>query len=94
MKELLVAEGRKRLGAADSLRFVSLLNRLPIRVVPRSSGEGLMEGLMTLARAYGLPSHDASCLHMAISHGIVSATRDEKLKAAAIKAKVAIRALK
>jgi predicted nucleic acid-binding protein len=49
---------------------------------------------MTLARKYSLSSYDASYLHMAISHGIALATRDEKLKAAAKRAKVAIWALK
>ena len=87
---LLVAERRKRLLPAESLRFVSLLNRLPIRVEQQPPGEGAMEGLLALARKYGLSSYDASYLHLAISHGIALATRDEKLKAAAKKAKVLI----
>jgi predicted nucleic acid-binding protein len=69
-------------------------NRLPIHVGPQPPAEGLLEGLMPLARKYGLSSYDASYLHLAIRHGIALATRDEKLRAAAKKAKVPIWALK
>jgi predicted nucleic acid-binding protein len=49
-----------------------------------------MGGLLPVARKYGLTSYGASYLHLAMRHGIPLATRDEKLKAAAKKAKVAL----
>jgi len=87
---LLAAERRNRLVEADSIRFISLLNRLPIRVEPLPPVESLMGGLLPVARKYGLSSYDASYLHLAMRHGLALATRDEKLKAAAKKAKVAL----
>jgi|OpeIllAssembly_1097287.scaffolds.fasta_scaffold27910_4 predicted nucleic acid-binding protein len=87
---LLAAERRKRICEEDSMQFIALLNRLPIRVGPQPLADGLMDELVPLARKYGLSSYDASYLHLAIRHGIALATRDEKLRAAAKKAKVPI----
>jgi predicted nucleic acid-binding protein len=85
---LLAAERRNRLVEADSIRFIFLLNRLPIRVEQLPPVEGLMGGLLPVARKYGLSSYDASYLHLAMRNGLALATRDEKLKSAAKKAKV------
>jgi predicted nucleic acid-binding protein len=49
-----------------------------------------MGGLLPVARKYGLSSYDASYLHLAMRQGLSLATRDEKLKTAAKKAKVAL----
>lgn len=87
---LLTAERRNRLAEADSIRFISLLNRLPIRVEPQPPAEELMGGLPPVARKYGLSSYDASYLHLAMRNGLALATRDGKLKVAAKKAKVAL----
>jgi predicted nucleic acid-binding protein len=87
---LLAAERRNRLAEADSIRFISLLNRLPIRVEPQPPAEELMGGLPSVARKYGLSSYDASYLHLAMQNGLALATCDGKLKAAAKKAKVAL----
>jgi predicted nucleic acid-binding protein len=91
---LLSAERRKRLTEADSLRFIALLNKLPIQVEPPPQAESLMTGIMPIARRYGLTSYDASCLHLAMRNGIALATLDEKLRAAARKAKVGLWELK
>jgi predicted nucleic acid-binding protein len=87
---LLTAERRNRLTEADSLRFISLLNQLPIQVEPPPRAESLMVGILPVARRYGLTSYDASYLHLAMRNGIALATLDEKLRAAAKKAKVAL----
>jgi predicted nucleic acid-binding protein len=87
---LLAAERRKRLTEADSLRFIALLNKLPIRVEPPPPAESLMAGILPIARRYGLTSCDASYLHLAMQNGIAVATLDETLGAAAKKAKVAL----
>jgi predicted nucleic acid-binding protein len=85
---LLAAERRKRLTEADSLRFITLLNQLPIRVELPSSTESLMIRILPMARKYGLSSYDASYLDLAMRNGLPLATLDKKLQAAATKAKV------
>lgn len=87
---LLAAERRNRLAESDSTRFISLLNLLPIRVVPQPPAEQLMGALPPVARKYGLSSYDAAYLHLAMANGLALATRDGKLKAAAKRAKVAL----
>jgi predicted nucleic acid-binding protein len=87
---LLAAERRNRLTEADSLRFVTLLNKLPIQVETPPPAESLLIGLMPIARQYGLTSYDASYLHLAMRNGLALATLDEKLRAAAKKAKIAL----
>ena len=87
---LLTAERRNRLTEADGLRFISLLNQLPIQVEPPPHAESLMVGILPIARHYGLTSYDASYLHLAMRNGIALATLDEKLRAAARKAKVVL----
>jgi predicted nucleic acid-binding protein len=91
---LLSAERRKRLTESDSLRFIALLNKLPIQVEPPPQSESLMTGILPIARRYGLTSYDASYLHLAMRNGIALATLDEKLRTAARKAKVGLWELK
>ena len=79
---LLVAERRKRIGAADSVRFATLLSRLPI-FVEQESLEGMMEGLLGLGRALNLSSYDASYLDLAMRKGVPLATLDKGLIKAA-----------
>jgi len=87
---LLTAERRGRLNEADSMRFIALLNQLPIQVEPPPPAESLMAGILPVSRQYGLTSYDASYLHLAMRNGIALATLDEKLMTAAKKAKVAL----
>ena len=87
---LLAAERRKRLTGANSLRFIALLNKLPIQVETPPPAESLMAGILPIAHQYGITSYDASYLHLAMQNGIALATLDETLRAAAKKAKVAL----
>lgn len=84
---LLVAERKGRLNEAQSTRFVSLLAVLPINV--DTSGPP-MTTLLALGRQHGLSSYDATYLALAERAGIAVATLDEKLRAAAHTAGVAL----
>lgn len=78
---LLVAERKKRLDEAGSVRFITLLSQLPI-VVEYERPEMMMD-LLALARANKLSSHDASYLHLSLRKGIPIATLDNRLMEAA-----------
>ena len=79
---LLVAERNKRLMHADSLRFVSLLNQLPI-IIDHDPPEKRMNDLLAIGMSTGLSSYDAAYLHLAIRHDCPLATLDKKLTEAA-----------
>jgi predicted nucleic acid-binding protein len=79
---LLVAERKKRLREADSVRFITLLSQLPIIVEYERTGR-MMYDLLTLARANGLSSYDASYLNLSMRKGIPIATMDNRLIEAA-----------
>jgi predicted nucleic acid-binding protein len=85
---LLSAERRNRLTEADGLRFIGLLNKLPIQVETPTQTESLMTAILSIARRYGLTSYDASYLYLAMRNGMALATLDQTLRAAARKAKV------
>lgn len=86
---LLVAERKKRLGKADSIRFLELLRELPLEVIQevpqRMTGE-----IMALAREQQLSSYDASYLDLAMCKGLPLATLDAALIKAAEKCGVAL----
>ena len=86
---LLVAERRKRIGEANSARFIELINELPIMVVPEPSGR-IMSEIIALAREHQLSSYDASYLDLAMRKGIPIATLDKNLLAAAKRIRVKI----
>lgn len=86
---LLVAERTKRLSEADSMRFLTLLNQLPI-TVEEGQSEEMMLRTLSLAREYGLSSYDASYLDLAMRRGLPIATFDKGLRAAAQKTQVPI----
>ncbi len=79
---LMVAERRKRLGKADSVRFLELLYELPIEFMQetpkRMTGE-----IVALAREQKLSTYDASYLDLAMRKGLPLATSDKALKKAA-----------
>lgn len=81
---LLVAERRKRLKPADSVRFLTLLSQLPI-VVENGRIENKMKDLLALGRSSRLSSYDASYLDLAMRNGCPIATLDKKLMEAARK---------
>ena len=86
---LLVAERTKRLSEADSMRFLTLLNQLPI-TVEEGQSEEIMLRTLSLAREYGLSSYGASYLDLAMRKGLPIATLDKGLRAAAQKTEVPI----
>ena len=86
---LLVAERTRRLRKADSDRFIELLSRLPISILPEPSGRALGE-ILILARRYRLSTYDASYLDLAMREGIPLATRDKALQKAARRCQVTL----
>ena len=86
---LLVAERKKRIGAADSTRFIALLAELPI-IVAAEPPERMLTEIFLLAREHNLPSYDAVYLDLAMRHGLPIATRDKKIRAAAKRSKVSV----
>jgi predicted nucleic acid-binding protein len=86
---LLIAERRKRLSEADSVRFMTLLSQLPI-IVEHERPERIMADLLALARANNLSSYDASYLDLSMRKGLPIATLDTRLIGAARMAKVPI----
>jgi predicted nucleic acid-binding protein len=86
---LLIAERRKRLSEADSVRFITLLSQLPI-IVEHERPERMMADLLALARANNLSSYDASCLDLSMRKGLPMATLDTRLIGAARMANVPI----
>jgi predicted nucleic acid-binding protein len=79
---LLVAERKKRLSKADSVRFITLLSQLPI-IIEHERPEGIMSDLLALARATNLSSYDASYLDLSMRKGLPIATLDTRLTDAA-----------
>jgi len=80
---LMVAERRKRIGKADSGRYVALLSQLPIKVEPTES-DRVFHDILSLARQYQLSSYDASYLELAIRKGLPIASLDKAIVRAAI----------
>jgi predicted nucleic acid-binding protein len=79
---LLVAERKKRLSKADSIRFITLLSELPI-IVEHERPERIMSDLLALVRATDLSSYDASYLDLSMRKGLPIATLDTRLISAA-----------
>lgn len=86
---LLVAERKKRIGEADSTRFIALLTELPL-IVDQESPERMIKEIFALARKHKLSSYDASYLDLAMRKGLPIATLDKSLLAAAKRSKVPI----
>jgi len=79
---LLVAERKKRLSQSESVRFITLLTKLPI-VVEHERQQRMMNHLLSLARTAHLSSYDASYLDLAMRQGLALASKDKGLIAAA-----------
>lgn len=80
---LLMAERRTRITPAERRQALILLGDLPVQIDPPSRERTWTETL-TLAQAHRLTAYDASCLDLAIRHGLPLATRDAALRGAAI----------
>lgn len=77
---LLQAEKRGRIAPADSVKVVSMFDRLPLE---SSELDPHPSHLLSVARTHQLTSYDASYLIAAEQHGCHLATRDKALTAAA-----------
>ena len=86
---LLVAERKKRLSAAASNKFISLLSELPI-IVDQEPPDRMIREIFSLARKYQLSTYDASYLDLAIKRELPIATLDDRLIAVAKKINVTI----
>jgi len=86
---LLVAERKKRLSEADSIRFIALLTELPI-IIEQESPERMIKEIFALARKHELSSYDASYLDLAMRKGLPIATLDNNLIDAAKRSQVPI----
>ena len=84
---LLVAERKKRIGEAAAVRFLSLLDGLPI-TVEQETPDRMLREIVALARKYELSTYDASYLDLAMRLGAPISTRDAALIKAAKKCKV------
>lgn len=84
---LLVAERKGRLTKADNIRFLNLINDLPI-TVQQETPDRMLKEILALARACGISSYDASYLDLAMKNGLPIATQDSGLKKAAKRCKV------
>jgi predicted nucleic acid-binding protein len=79
---LLVAERRRRLTPADSSRFVSLLQTLPIRIDTETALHAWSD-VLPVARSHQLSAYDAAYLELAMRTGCPIATLDENIRRAA-----------
>jgi len=86
---LLVAERKKCISEADSVRFISLLSQLPI-FVQHESPKKMLKDLLGLARAHALSSYDVSYLDLAMTKGLPLATLDKRLRKAAFSVNVRV----
>lgn len=86
---LVIAERRKRMTKADSVRFQELLQELPIRVEV-STPQRIFGAILDLARAQNLSTYDASYLDLAMRTGLPIATLDDALRPAAKRCGVAL----
>lgn len=81
---LLVAERRKRLGHAGVVRFLELIQRLPI-VVEQETPARMLKEIHALARSLHLSTYDASYLDLAMRAALPLASQDKALVKAARK---------
>lgn len=86
---LLVGERRQRITEAQSVRFVQLLQALPITLDTETSASSL-GSVLALGREHALSAYDASYLELAARQGLPLATQDAHLIAAARRAGVVL----
>ena len=79
---LLVAERKQRLTETDSIRFLALINELPI-TVQQESPDRMLKEILSLGRERNISSYDASYLDLAMRAGLPIATEDVALIKAA-----------
>ena len=79
---LVVAERRKLLDPASSMRFLNLLHQLPI-TIEQETPQRMFGEILLLAREQKLSTYDASYLDLAMRSGLPLASRDDALIQAA-----------
>ncbi len=85
--DVLAAERRKRLTGSDGIRFLNLINELPI-TVQQETPDRMLKEIFALARECCISSYDDSYLDLAMRNGVPIATQDTRLKKAAKRCKV------
>ncbi|MBI2837815.1 MAG: type II toxin-antitoxin system VapC family toxin [Acidobacteria bacterium] len=86
---LLVAERRKRLSEAESMRLKELVLEIPITVVSEPISR-ILSDILALARKYGISCYDASYLDLAMREAVPLATIDNALREAARRCRVTV----
>ena len=86
---LLMGERRKRSTEAETIRWIGILNRLPI-VIDDETNTRAWSDTLALARGHKLSAYDAAYLELAIRRRLPLATLDDPLKAAAAAIGVAL----
>ncbi len=86
---LVVAERRGRITAAETVRFLSLLQQLPIAVEGETASRVFGE-ILALAREQRLSTYDAAYLDLAMRAGLPLATQDAALRQAAARCGVLV----
>ena len=86
---LVVAERRRRCSEAEAVRFIELLENLPI-TIDEDTAHRALHTTYQLAREYGLTYYDSAYLELAMRLGTPLATMDRQLADAAQKAGVNI----
>jgi predicted nucleic acid-binding protein len=84
---LLVGERKGRITLAQAFHFLAMLETLPILVDSPFSLK-ISGDIYSLARTHRLTAYDAAYLELAMREGVVLATLDESLSAAAVQAGV------
>jgi predicted nucleic acid-binding protein len=79
---LLMGERRKRSTQAETLKWIAILNSLPINIDEDTNARAWDETL-NLAREHNLTAYDAAYLELAIRRELPLATIDKQLKQAA-----------
>lgn len=86
---LLMGERRKRSTEAETIRWIGILNRLPI-VIDDETNTRAWSDTLALARGHKLSAYDAAYLELAVRRKLPLATLDDRLKAAATAVGVAL----
>jgi predicted nucleic acid-binding protein len=79
---VVVAERRGRVVEADVIRFIALIEGLPVGLEEQVAAR-VLHRVMALAREQGLSSYDAAYLDLAMRRGLPIATLDVPLRQAA-----------
>jgi predicted nucleic acid-binding protein len=79
---LLVGERRKRSTQADTVAWMNFLAALPITADEETKRYAFSD-TVNLGRSHNLSAYDAAYLELALRRGLLLATLDDKLKAAA-----------